>query len=823
MSVTLLEPAWLWGWLALPLLALARTRVRVPGHLALRMAIGALVFLALARPAWWSADPRAHAVFVVDGSASVDPAARDRAIAAVHEMRETVADDVVDRVVWVAEDGARTADRQAQDLTLRTSGSPSVALQAALRSIPADARGSVTWITDGRATDAHFGAALMELQERALPLHVVELDAAPLPARVVAMRAPSRVRVGERATMHVDVVGPGDAVRVEISTAESPIASIDVPLEREAGTATFAWEPREAGFAELIARCEGHELRTTIAVDDPLRVLYVGERVAGAQASLGKLLGRGFALEAATASDAAPSPNLESADLVVLDDVPAASLSPEFQRALADAVFERGLGLVVAGGEASFGPGGYRDSALDALLPVEAIQKEEKRDPSTTLVLIIDTSGSMGGERIQLAKEVARLAMGRLLPHDKVGIVEFYGAKRWAAPIQPASNAIDLARALNRMDAGGGTVILPAIEEAFYGMQNVQTRYKHVLVLTDGGVESGSFEPLLRRMADEGITTSTVLIGPEAHSEFLVDLANWGKGRFYAVPDRFNLPEILLKQPTSSRLPAYKPGSFALTTRGGRGFWGEVDPRSVPPIAGYVETMARPGSQTLIAIDGEGDPLLSTWIHGLGRVTTFTSEPTGPGTAPWREWDGYGPLFARVFARTADESRSPFAFTLERRGAELELTARRTRPGTVRPRAVRVDGATEVELEFVTSSHDVEVATLFAPPSSEVRVVAGAVGDPSTTRLVSKARANERDERAVPARDAVDLARIAAATGGDVVDAGGLARFVPRAGGPVPPPRLVEWAPWLFALALASYLFDVFHRRRDRGAATAGA
>jgi hypothetical protein len=145
----------------------------------------------------------------------VDPAARDRAIAAVHEMRETVADDVVDRVVWVAEDGARTADRRAQDLTLRTSGSPSVALQAALRSIPADARGSVTWITDGRATDAHFGAALMELQERALPLHVVELDAAPLPARVVALRAPSRVRVGERATLHVDVVGPGDAVRVE--------------------------------------------------------------------------------------------------------------------------------------------------------------------------------------------------------------------------------------------------------------------------------------------------------------------------------------------------------------------------------------------------------------------------------------------------------------------------------------------------------------------------------------------------------------------------------------------------------------------------------
>ena len=39
--------------------------------------------------------------------------------------------------------------------------------------------------------------------------------------------------------------------------------------------------------------------------------------------------------------------------------------------------------------------------------------------------------------------------------------------------------------ALNRLDAGGGTVIMPAIEEAYYGLQNIQTRFKHVLVLTD--------------------------------------------------------------------------------------------------------------------------------------------------------------------------------------------------------------------------------------------------------------------------------------------------------------------------------------------------
>ena len=139
---------------------------------------------------------------------------------------------------------------------------------------------------------------------------------------------------------------------------------------------------------------------------------------------------------------------------------------------------------------------------------------------------------------LNLAKEIARLAIKRLKPHDKAGIVEFHGAKRWAAPMQPASNNIALQRALNRLSAGGGTVMLPAIEEAYYGLLNVRTRTKHVLVLTDGMVsanhsEQGAFESLLRRMADDGIQVSTVLVGPRSGSTFLVQLASWGRGQFY--------------------------------------------------------------------------------------------------------------------------------------------------------------------------------------------------------------------------------------------------------------------------------------------------
>ena len=356
--------------------------------------------------------------------------------------------------------------------------------------------------------------------------------------------------------------------------------------------------------------------------------------------------------------------------------------------------------------------------------------------------MIIDTSGAMGGNRVQLAKEVARLSIRRLLPHDKVGIVEFYGAKHWAAPIQPASNAIELERALNRLDAGGGTVILPAIEEAFYGLKNVQTRYKHVLVLTDGGVESGAFEPLLRNMAEDGINVSTVLIGPEAHSEFLVTLANWGKGRFYSVPNRFNLPEILLKQPASAKLPAYRPGSYAVQARGGAGWWGEVPLEGLPELGGYVETRPRAGAEVLLETVEGSHPVLASWRYGLGRVTALTTEPTGPGTESWRDWPDYGTWLARVLERTSSDQREPYRFELARSGQELVLRATRRQPGASAPRATRLDGA-GAALELRERAPGVHEARFHARGDAEVRVLAeaGAGDSLQRARLVSPAHA----------------------------------------------------------------------------------
>ena len=325
-------------------------------------------------------------------------------------------------------------------------------------------------------------------------------------------------------------------------------------------------------------------------------------------------------------------------DIIVLDDIPAFNLDKKVLTKI-EKIVSSGTGLFVCGAKSSFGPGGYGEEPFSKILPVLPKKIEERRDPSVSLALIIDTSGSMGN-RVDIAKEVARLAIRRLKPHDKVGIVEFYGQKRWAAPLQPASNQIDILRALNRLQSGGGTVLLPAIEEAYYGLLNVTTRYKHVLILTDGGVERGPFEALVRKMAENGITVSTVLVGPGRESDFLVNLAMWGRGRYYQAPGRFQLPEIILKQPTTSPVPSVVPGPLNVERTFDIEEIKDILQESIPPIGGVSLTSAKEFSDVILSVSG-GLPLVARWRWGVGNVLCFTTEVQGELLGEWKGWKAY--------------------------------------------------------------------------------------------------------------------------------------------------------------------------------------
>lgn len=800
----------------------------------LRSLILLLVVFALAQPARIQEQDNGHAVWILDTSESVSKDQQALARERLKSMQAQLADLSSQTMILIGRSEQDVEWLQSFDdvyrLDRRLGGSPlQEALTLGAGCIPAEEGGFMTLLSDGTTTNRSASAeeVVESLVGRNIPMHSLALSSLQ-DVRITEVFSESLLRVGHPVRIGVRVEGPLAKIAMTLHQTgkEAALATLPEVEVEENRVLWLEFEPDEAGFIELEARMkvlegsnakiESDRYRQPFAVQDPLPVLYLGERIEGGRDALAGVVGEGFDLQ--ELADLNQELELEDWPLVVLDDRRAESVPQAVQERLLNAITDQGLGLLMTGGNGSLGPGGWFDTPVAAALPVEMMQKEEKRDPSTTLVIIIDTSGSMGGNRVQLAKEVARLAMRRLLPHDKCGIVEFYGAKRWAAPIQPASNTIELQRALNRMDAGGGTVILPAIEEAFYGMQNVRTRYKHVLVLTDGGVETGPFESLLRRMTDKGITTSTVLIGPQAHSEFLVNVANWGKGRFYNVPNRFNLPEVLLKQPASAKLPAYRPGEHALRGTGSKAWWGDADPTTIPNLSGYVETRTRPQAQVLLETVEGSNPILSTWRYGVGRVTVMTTEPTGPGTVEWEDWDGFGDLMSQVLARTADAQATPFAWRLHRSGYQAKLIAERRWPSRALPQA-KVMNPNAPTLEFLETAPGRFVATFAIPLDQTLRIEAGADRDRSPrTRLVAAAYADQAPEFQVRQKHIWNLAAISERTGGmDLGRPGSVGSLV----GSGDSRRLIPWFPWLLFFALLTYFMELIWRRRPSGPAIA--
>lgn len=826
MELTLLQPAWGAALLALPVVWFWPTGAGRRWQAALRALVFALAILALTQPVLVTSAARQHLAIALDQSASLTPAARQDAAAAaaaiVAQARRAGPDTSV-QVVQLGGAAPVVGDRARWLRPADTVGAPDSplgdALALAAQSIPRGIDGRLALISDGRATDPHWGDALAAIAQRELPVYVlpVAAQAQPLLANLRARPA----RVGETSRVRVDVVGAGDGLQVAIADANRTLARSDRFASGGRQAVELEVEVDEPGFVDVAVTLSvpavpgdeptDHRLRSVLVAREPVRFLYLGERQQGAAEQLAALLGSGFAMTEASPADA----DFRDFDLVVVDDLPARALPEAAQRRLLAAVRDDGVGLLHSGGAAAFGDGGYHAAPLAAALPVELIGAEDKIDPSVGLAIIIDTSGSMAGSRIELAKQIARVAVRRMQPHDRVGIVEFYGARHWAVPMQPASNKIEIDRAIGRMKAIGGTVLYPAMQEAYYGLRNVNTRYKHILLITDAGVEDSDYEAMVRRIAKDRVNVSTILVGQGGHNLVMSDIANWGRGRFYAVSDQFSLVELVLKQPATRKPPRYKEGQFATRALGGRGWWGDAT-RPPPPVLGYVEANARLGAEVLLKTAQGGHPLLATWRHGLGRVTALMTEPAGAGTARWRDWPDYGAFLSRVLARTAADN-PPFALTLARRHDTLTVSAlRNVRDPALAPTGHLVDDAgnklTAPPLVFNERAPGLYEAWLPWPRDKAARVVVEAAG-----RVLRAAAAPASDRRAETQVDplvGLDLPRLAARTGGAVLGSGGEQALGGNRG------ELAFVAtrlwPYLLLAALLAYLGEIVYRRADR-------
>lgn len=153
-----------------------------------------------------------------------------------------------------------------------------------------------------------------------------------------------------------------------------------------------------------------------------------------------------------------------------------------------------------------------------------------------TLVVVLDRSGSMRGDRLSGAKRALIDLVDRLDPQDRFGLVTFDNTVRLEVVAGPLA---DRAQAKQRIDAirpGGATDLsagyLRGLQEA---RRSVDGAGGTVLLISDGHANAGVVDPeqlgaIAAKAAADGINTTTVGFGLGYDERLLAAIAAGGSG-----------------------------------------------------------------------------------------------------------------------------------------------------------------------------------------------------------------------------------------------------------------------------------------------------
>lgn len=671
--------------------------------LAARTAVIVLLVLALCGINWLRPAKEQFVVFAVDESLSVGDEAKQEVEKYLTEATAAAGRHKAAFVRFGADPGPVTADRAAPAKVNAQGTNIAAALEVARASIPPSYVPKIVLLSDGNQT---AGDAVRAALRGGVPVSTVPLTTRSDPeVQVAAVNVPAQVREGE--PFYVEVVvnaNHDDEGEIEVYRGAHKVVSEKQKIKT--GENRFRFRQQVVGdrLAEYTARVKGFKdklldnnvARGLVFSSGKPRVLLVESDTKQAKHIEFALEQEGVRVETRPPQGMpADLSDLQNYELVVLSNVPATAMTTRQMNNLRTYVQELGGGLVMIGGDQSFGLGGYYRTTIEEILPVRSDFEKEKEKPSLAMVLVIDKSGSMGGTKIEMAKDAAKAAVELLAPRDKVGVVAFDGDFWWIAEIQPAANKNAIMEKISAIEAGGGTTMGPPMEAAYEQLQNTPAKLKHVIVLTDGVSEPADFEGIAQNMTQAKMTCSTVAVGDDCDFKLLQEIARLGNGRYYHSEDPTNIPQIFAKETVTASKSAINEQPFTPLVLRPSQVLADIKFDDAPFLLGYVTTRPKPTSEVILTTE-KGDPLLAWWRYGLGMSVAFTSDAKSRWAAEWVGWPGFSKFWAQVVRHAMRKSDAKGVFVqVDQKDGKARVTL-----DAVNPLGKYVNGA-ETELTVI--------------------------------------------------------------------------------------------------------------------------
>ncbi|MEM4397472.1 MAG: VWA domain-containing protein, partial [Candidatus Woesearchaeota archaeon] len=297
-----------------------------------------------------------------------------------------------------------------------------------------------------------------------------------------------------------------------------------------------------------------------------------------------------------------------------------------------------GNGLFVLGGKNSYDWGNYNNSLITKILPV-SIGKANKKKDITNIVILFDSGVSAteellpGISQFDVQKSMVADLIKSISNTNKVAIIEAnYYLNTITGLSELGPKKAQVINEIGLLKPKGMSELRFAYKNA-YDLLKITKGSKNIVIITDGLFRDDKFIQenkyaldqevtlkLTEQAVQDNIKTFVIGVGEKADEKYLKALKEKGNGEYFKITENAKI-KLYFGDPNENteelRLFVYDSNHFITKDVA-------KDIKDLGKVYGFNSVYPKENARLLLTTS-KGDPILTIWNYGLGRVASLTT------------------------------------------------------------------------------------------------------------------------------------------------------------------------------------------------------